>query len=480
MTSLSIAMWGLLTAGLLASRASRRFTDRLPLWLLSGAGGALLGAVLFLMWFNPSQDSRALMGGGFALFGSIAFGAAGRRDIDVLRWGGWATATAGILFLTQASDLIPLCLGWELVRLGSRDASATSAEINLPHRWLSGMAWVAIAALLLTAGTTDLDALTRVWERTHFPNGAELPLGRPSLLLIAGLTAFVLAMGAAGIVGVSDKETGHPPRLASWGRWLRQTASAMVLARLFSGGCPGLTTTVIGVVVTIIVAQWLLAVVSLGEAQTWGELVDAMVRFQGGGLWLSTLLLLSRTLDDVAGPAAILSNAPASFVWNVSLLHGSLAVTALFAATSRSRSAGAESDFIDSSRGLGSVAPLTAWSLTLVLASLLGCPLLCGFWTTLLTAAAALETHLVRGDDLAVPVPSLLMVLLAGVATTLFLARGVIRIGRTLWWDPALGVPRPMSDGWPRGVAALAATALLALGVVPAWISMIHAALLAR
>lgn len=475
--------WGLLLIGALLTRR----------WSLVERSGTAVGPVvigLLLLTELGVRLTSAVTGpcttltAALALCGLIAWGVTLRGQPDTIPWGGVAWTLGGLLVLGQTHDLLLLGLGWEILRHGVRlTVKETPKDRNFDSSLLLSFGgWTAIAGLVLFAGTTDIDAMMHLAKQLYTPVNQAEPLGRASLLLIGALALLIVSVcGTFLLPAPADQyEDAEPRQIAACGRMHLQWGAALLLATLFTTGCPGVSGPITDLVSVLVVVAWGMAMMALGRADRWCELADAAVRFHGGAILLATWLLLARGAHPSSMQGELQSNAPLHWLWGLELLHGGIAITALLAALSWRRDDGTATDFVEASRGAAMTSPWSALWTVLPLASLIGLPGLWGSWTRLATGAALLSVQSLREDELAVPVGSIIVVAAAGILAVGFLSRGTIQVVSVLCWEPLIGRPRSPGNGWPQVIAALLSVVMIVVGCCPLVIPLLGPWLIAR
>lgn len=467
---LSGTTWGLLLLGALLTRRWS-FLERYGIVPAPAVIGLLLVTEIGLRFTTAVAAPVTALTVVLALCGLVAWGVTLRTERHTIPWGGVAWTLGGLLALGQSHDLLILGLGWEILRHGVRLTSRTvSPDRHFDAAQLLSLAWwTAVVGLLLFGGTTDVDALMQLARQLYTPVNQPEPLGRASLLLVGALSLLIVSVCGACLVPapVEYHDDAEPRQIAACGRMHLQWGAALILASLLSTGCPGVSGPMTDLLSVMVVITWGMAVMALGRAERWSELVDAAVRFHGGAVLLVTWLLLARGANPTAMPGELQSNAPSLFLWGHELLHGAVALTALFAASSWRTNGGPSTDFIEASRGAAAASPWSTFWAVLPLASLIGFPGLWGSWTRLGSAAAWLSVQSMRQDELAIPVGSIIVVAAAGILATCFLARGTIRVITVLCWEPLIGRPRPPGHGWPQVFAAMLCLVLIVVGCFP-------------
>ncbi len=409
---------------------------------------------------------------------------------------------AGLGLTASAGDVATLFMGLQLIVFGAAVVASTThtsptrerggldgerASEGIP-RWrvglvsvdavLSGLLLLGFVLLIAVTGSTRVDTIAEALHTSYLTRDAARSAiaGGGSRLLTLAITFIGVALS-----GYAFAAPFHPrvvdaveraslstapttlllPRVAALLVWLRLWPSTLTAsestAQLLVGVLAGVT----------FVLPLLQARIERNLVRQWTLLAVA----QGGWLLLS---IAAWSFDrKPVGPSEAwpvvewnLPNAAQS-VWFWLLFDG-VAVIGLFGALAFLRRRERRAEFLEDLQGLSKYEPIAAVCSTICLLSLVGVPLLAGFWSRLFVALAAME---VRGEwgpaQLLVPHIGLLTLTALAAVSSVWSASIAGRSVWTMFFGLPLGQPRPAGASSSLFVAVLASLMLLGCGLLP-------------
>lgn len=352
-------------------------------------------------------------------------------------------ATAGMMLLVSAGNLVMVYLGLEMLALCSyalvaidRDspiASESAIKYFVLGSLASGLLLYGMSLVYGATGTLDLERIA-----------STIGGGAPDMLLLTGVVFMLAGVafkfgGAPFHMWLPDVYTGAPTPITLFVGSAPKLASFGMAYRLFEVGAGGLDDRWRLLFAVIAVAS--LAVGNLG-AMLQGNLKRMLA--------YSTVSHVGFLFIGIAGGGA--QGFAAAMFYAIS--YAVMAVAA-FGAIVVIASRGFEADRVDDYRGLNARSPWLAGMILCVMASLAGLPPFLGFWAKLAVLRAALDG-------------GMLWLALVGVVFAVVGAFYYLRVVKAMYFDaPSSDAPAVSSSRPLRLVFGVNALGLLALGL--AW-----------
>lgn len=444
-------------------------------------------------WAN---DSLALAGQWLALaigtvFGLGSFGIRSPNDRTAGRLGYLSFLIVAVMLVSSAKDLMSLGLSVELVQFtcwalrktdGLEQVHHAHALDDQAYRWLgiasSGCLWLGIAVLASLTASTEYDQIRRVLADAYVPGAGRTAIGAGSRLGLLGMGLIIAGLGSR--VGFVPWQIGILEGCRKVSYWTAgcvtvcgQLAGIVALARLCGTVWVGYRDELMVLMIVLggltFVASGALAGLGLmpgeGRIRRWAA---SMLLLHGG--WLAVGLLAC--ISDLATPTHSLSTAGGQ--------PSALAVLLFAAGASQAGLAGwflvlsylsrndRDVEFVDELLGLGKLHPVAAISLLVPLASLIGQPPLCGFWSNWLLTLSALNVRTVGGRDNVIPHAGMIVIVVAAAASTLLAASVVIRFARVMLLEQPIARSLPQGRRSALAAGCGCALAILAVGLAPA------------
>jgi hypothetical protein len=456
-------VWGALAFGVvgtLGRRSSRDAKWPRRAWLVLCLATAAIGLAVSL----SSSLADACGFDEFARRAALPIGlwamAFGWTRQDAGQFGRGGMIVGGLLLAATTADLIGLTFGLVLVALGSRrkgdDATA----------FLDRMAWIAsgvgAGGCLGALGTTDLAAIRDALDLAYTPSEPLIPIGRPALVILGSVAVWMI--GAMASIGARCAPTLHDDGEPLEQRLADVTARGLVamlgLSRWIATGLPGLN----GVLVTL---SLLLSLVA-GAAAAWAlsdrQRLDR--RMMGLALWLFSGQLLWLT--------ALVEPESSALAWRwlpLGIGHDLAVLAAITAAMHGWVGRASPMAYLDELRGMATIRPWSAILVGVPLVSLLGGPLVAGFWLKLTMASQLFAMHGPGPDDLAWPRTDVRIALGLWGVTWIVAARSAVDLARLMLLETPLGSDAPPRRPWSTTIAWSIGLTIVILGLSPSLLS---------
>ena len=348
----------------------------------------------------------------------------------------------------------------------------------LPDAILAGLLLLGFVLLVAVTGSTRVETiaealhtsyLTRDAARSAIAGGGSRLLTLAVAFIGTALSgyAFAVPFHSRGVDAVARASLSNAPsalllpRTAALLIWLRLWPSTLTAAestaQLLVGVLAGIT----------FVVPLLQARLERNLVRQWTLLAVA----QGGWLLLSIAAWAfeRRSVAPSEAWPVVEWNLPnaAQAVWFWLLFDG-VAVIGLFGVLAYLRRRERRAEFLEDLQGLSKSEPIAAACSTICLLSLVGVPLLAGFWSRLFVALAALD---VRGEwgpaQLLVPHVGLMTLTALAALSSVWSASIAGRSVWTMFFGMPLAQPRPTGASSSLFVAVLASLMLLGCGLLP-------------
>lgn len=349
-------------------------------------------------------------------------------------------ATAGMMLLVSAGNMVMVYLGLEMLALCSyalvavdRDsplASEAAIKYFILGSLASGLLLYGMSLMYGATGTLDLARIGEAAAATQ--SGTMLVTG--VVFVVAGI-AFKFG-GAPFHMWLPDVYHGAPTPITLFIGSAPKLASLGMIYRMLEVGAGGLDD------------NWRLLIAGIAVASLAIGNLTAMVQANFKRLLAySTISHVGFLFIGIAGGGA--EGFAAAMFYAISY---ALMTTAAFGAIVVLSSGGFEADRVDDFRGLSTRSPWLAFLVLCVMASLAGLPPFLGFWAKLAVLRAALDG-------------GLMWLAIVGVVFAVVGAFYYLRIVKAMYFDEAeQETPAPMDSRALRVVFGVNALALLALG----------------
>ncbi len=396
---------------------------------------------------------------------------------------------AGLCLMAQASDVVTLFLGLQLISIGTRFLTAPERMGGRPNfDGHSPLPWLLLLGfVLLTAvtGSTRIETISEALRTSYVHHDSasfKIAGGGSRMLTLSTVLIGTALAGYAACVpfhfqwwptrcALAGTDAGgfetHPPLLLL----LPRAAVLIAWAKLWPAtiiASESSAQLLVGVLAAIT------SVVPLLQARTERSLIRQwwlLAVSQGGWLLLAVMVWSfgKKVPGESAARLIIEWNLPSPIqaAWLLLLMDG-VAWIGLFGVLTYLRRRERRVDFVDDLRGLLNSEPIAAVSACVCLLSLSGLPLLAGFWSRLFIALQAMN---VRGEwgapHLLVPQDGLLLLTALLALSTVWSASIAMQSVWTMLFGLPLGQPRPIGSVSSLFSAVLASMVLIGCGVLP-------------
>ncbi|MCX7422099.1 MAG: proton-conducting transporter membrane subunit [Planctomycetia bacterium] len=395
---------------------------------------------------------------------------------------------AGLGLAALAGDVVTLFLGLQLVAFGTdvvtadssrtRERSIRCLTTSSTSQVLASLLLFGFILLVAVTGSTRVETIAEVLHTSYLTRDAARSAitGGGSRMLTLAITFIGVALSGYAFAapfhpGVVDTVERAPLSTASTALLLPRVAALLVWLRLWPSALTASESTaqlLVGVLAGVTFVMPLLqARLERKLVRQWTLLVVA----QGG--WLLLSIGAWSFEHKPVGPSEAwpvvewnLPNADqAVWFW---LLFDGVAVIGLFGVLAFLRRRERRAEFLEDLQGLLKYEPIAAVCSTICLLSLVGVPLLAGFWSRLFVAMAAMD---VRGEwgpaQLLVPHVGLMTLTALAALSSVWSASIAGRSVWTMFFGLPLGQPKPTGASSTLFVAVLASLMLLGCGLLP-------------
>ena len=449
-----------------------------------------------------ATDELSVVGQGLALafglmFGVGSLGMKSRDGNSAERFGFLSFLVAGVMLVTAANDAISLALSLEIVQFashalrrmgrvdeplsGSRHDDTVVSLRGESCLWLGIVAsvcvWLGIALAASVTASTQFDEIRLVLAQAYSPGPGRVAIGAGSKLGLLGIGLIVTGLSCR--IGLVPWQMVFVETARGCGYWTSgcvliggQLAGVMALARLCGTVWIGFTSELIVLLIvlsgmTFVVAGAFAArglAVGEGTLRRW---LTAFVMLHGAWLLVGVIAATA----DLAAPenslAAAAGQPGALSILLFSTGASLFGLSGLFLLLSHLARGSREVEYLDELLGLGQLAPMTAISLMIVLASLIGHPPLWGFWGQWLLFVVGFNVRATAGASNVLPNHGVIVLLLVATLGTLLMAAVVIRFARVMFLEEPVSRTLPQGGRASLGVGLLAVMALITMGLFP-------------
>lgn len=449
-----------------------------------------------------AADELAVAGQGLALafgllFGVGSLGMISGNGTSTERLGFLSFLVGGVMLVAAANDAISLALSLEIVQFASH-ALRRRGLVNQPYSvpqnihvekssscetclWLGIVAslcvWLGIALGAGVTASTQFDEIRMVLAQAYSPGPGRVAIGAGSKL---GLLAIGLVVtGLSCRIGLIPWQIVLVETVRGCGYWTSgcvliggQLAGVMALARLGGTVWIGFTSELIVLLLVLSGATFVVAgafaarglAVGEGTLRRW---LTAFVMLHGAWLLVGVIAAAADLAVPENSLAAATGQPGAISILIFSSGASLFGLSGLFLLLNHLSRGGRDVEYLDELLGLGQLAPVTAVSLLIVLASLIGHPPLWGFWGQWLLLVAGFNVRATAGASNVLPNHGVIALLLVGTLSTLLMAAVVIRFARVMVLEDPVSRALPQGSRASLGVGLFVAMVLAALGLFP-------------